>query len=134
MTAADEMSAKVLTFLLTRPSRDMTARDISRARMAGVFLLTRPSRDVTTRGRECGAGIRFLLTRPSRDVTKNFYCDQTVRAFLLTRPSRDVTIVREWRFGRAEISTHTSLAGRDKHDTDIRGISGDFYSHVPRGT
>ena len=56
----------------------------------------------------------FLLTRPSRDVTfHSIVQPPCYLLFLLTRPSRDVT--EEFLNGERHynISTHTSLAGRD---------------------
>ena len=123
------------TFLLTRPSRDVTFFDPATNRLNNIsthtslagrdplsphhylpqllFLLTRPSRDVT-----CSPGhkllqFQFLLTRPSRDVTwDNLDTAWAIAVFLLTRPSRDVTEI--------------SLSGVT--------YDADFYSHVPRGT
>ena len=58
------------SFLLTRPSRDVTDNQHQPFPSNRKFLLTRPSRDVTPVGRRPGRdGQRFLLTRPSRDVT-----------------------------------------------------------------
>ena len=56
----------------------------------------------------------FLLTRPSRDVTWVAEEGFETELFLLTRPSRDVTFF--WCCSKpcVSISTHTSLAGRDK--------------------
>src|SRR5699024_5242888 len=69
----------------------------------------------------------FLLTRPSRDVTfSQFLHAITSRKFLLTRPSRDVTCARPMLTVLFEISTHTSLAGRDFYSyfiTPRNGIS-----------
>ena len=57
----------------------------------------------------------FLLTRPSRDVTRLLLRFPLPVLFLLTRPSRDVTRFME-RLGQKNIiSTHTSLAGRDRY-------------------
>ena len=59
---------------------------------------------------------KFLLTRPSRDVTPILSSDSFVILFLLTRPSRDVTHVLADDLPRFQISTHTSLAGRDSEN------------------
>ena len=55
----------------------------------------------------------FLLTRPSRDATSSGQLTGTITRFLLTRPSRDATSKSFDKLERDEISTHTSLAGRD---------------------
>ena len=98
------------------------------------FLLTRPSRDVTAGHWVITASTKFLLTRPSRDVTGTDEDVVQSLEFLLTRPSRDVTIpiVNIWPWEK--ISTHTSLAGRDRNcPAEYPGLR-HFYSHVPRGT
>ena len=81
---------------------------------------------------------------------------QYLLQFLLTRPSRDVTNFAVTPFATWTISTHTSLAGRDKNGSDLPSFTlistqpylagrfqnglvkrwdmTDFYSHVPRGT
>ena len=56
---------------------------------------------------------KFLLTRPSRDVTKMSPASSSIWSFLLTRPSRDVTYYPAGDVKNVNISTHTSLAGRD---------------------
>ena len=149
-------AADIFTFLLTRPSRDVTKSDWSKIIVIS-FLLTRPSRDVTRCPDAHGhIGFRFLLTRPSRDVTARGRCCDRNHGFLLTRPSRDVThrsgpflwmlhisthtslAGRDPDFcgpgGWNSISTHTSLAGRDILTEMITSLLNDFYSHVPRGT
>ena len=100
--------------------------------------------------------IAFLLTRPSRDVTVVAVNVSFFLSFLLTRPSRDVTVLNGNTYKVIEISTHTSLAGRDYHasvhhifihistHTSLAGrdqfplrpspVPAYFYSHVPRGT
>ena len=80
-----------------------------------VFLLTRPSRDVTTSARDRITFSPFLLTRPSRDVTRMRTLNANQQRFLLTRPSRDVTNAEALHFAALPISTHTSLAGRDRY-------------------
>ena len=82
--------------------------------MGTTFLLTRPSRDVTDNRFIDAAYHAFLLTRPSRDVTNVVFRIDVFRLFLLTRPSRDVTISHRQGTAGIAISTHTSLAGRDK--------------------
>ena len=84
-------SIAALTFLLTRPLRDVTTharcrllsrlisthtplagRDFRPLKIFAIpesFLLTRPLRDVTKRLDGADLDIRFLLTRPLRDVT-----------------------------------------------------------------
>ena len=57
----------------------------------------------------------FLLTRPSRDVTAEVEKEGIQIRFLLTRPSRDVTISVSHCQLHCPISTHTSLAGRDRY-------------------
>ena len=144
------------TFLLTRPSRDVTLMQQKRM-MPLRFLLTRPSRDVTTQYLFLAIFRKFLLTRPSRDVTFTCECLNITCGFLLTRPSRDVTNSGYLDTLDEYISTHTSLAGRDSRrwhpencmwistHTSLAGrdsgslrfsVSCDrnFYSHVPRGT
>ena len=59
---------------------------------------------------------------------------QSAIEFLLTRPSRDVTGVVNEAKELGIISTHTSLAGRDRIRRDRKCGEADFYSHVPRGT
>ena len=77
----------------------------------------------------------FLLTRPSRDVTGTRKNGAGRNGkFLLTRPSRDVTDMHEIGFRAMVISTHTSLAGRDRDDIRELKKFNNFYSHVPRGT
>ena len=98
------------------------------------FLLTRPSRDVTGSGAQADGSALFLLTRPSRDVTENHREQMDPEQFLLTRPSRDVTIVYLVATGGWEISTHTSLTGRDQRADGGRPEARYFYSHVPHGT
>ena len=77
------------------------------------FLLTRPSRGVTALIAAGKDDITFLLTRPSRGVTLTNPILNCGKKFLLTRPSRGVTYPLSviWQF--AIISTHTPLAGRD---------------------
>ena len=77
------------------------------------FLLTRPSRDVTCSGGVLTHGCKFLLTRPSRDVTRGKRKPVRQNLFLLTRPSRDVTNTLTAAPLITKISTHTPLAGRD---------------------
>ena len=77
------------------------------------FLLTRPSRDVTLLTRLVNCSIAFLLTRPSRDVTPEALLPDSIEA-ISTHTSlagRDEGYVDDNTFN--EISTHTSLAGRD---------------------
>ena len=55
-------------------------------------------------------------------------------SFLLTRPSRDVTFPASAAPYIVNISTHTSLAGRDGVLNAVDTGGQDFYSHDPRGT
>ena len=121
------------TFLLTRPSRDVTSLSFSDISKHG-FLLTRPSRDVTARSWRLWPTPRFLLTRPSRDVTKYSLFQSRQEIFLLTRPSRDVTYTCQANLMHIRISTHTPLAGRDYTEEQIQELVLNFYSHAPRGT
>ena len=69
-------------------------------------------RDIISCGEQYHLSI-FLLTRPSRDVTSADKTGGTAKKFLLTRPSRDVTKFASLKSVWHNISTHTSLAGRD---------------------
>ena len=100
-------------FLLTRPSRDVTEYMYCKSCEPG-FLLTRPSRDVTSSAMASATAFAFLLTRPSRDVTSLCIYSNVPCKFLLTRPSRDVTSASRKTHQKQRISTHTSLAGRDR--------------------
>ena len=124
-----------ISFLLTRPSRDVTVRSCglsgglrisTHTPLAGrdsilpppfsssiPFLLTRPSRDVTIAFMTGVNRLIFLLTRPSRDVTIFILYPRYFSIFLLTRPSRDVTMSLTCLAHSFGISTHTPLAGRD---------------------
>ena len=70
--ASSTAAAAASTFLLTRPSRDVTGMVSITGRYVGRFLLTRPSRDVTPIHYTLPFCDIFLLTRPSRDVTATF--------------------------------------------------------------
>ena len=77
-------------FLLTRPSRDVTAHACKMRDHAGI------STHTSLAGRDeipwlYVVIMQFLLTRPSRDVTNALTKQTTNMLFLLTRPSRDVT-------------------------------------------
>ena len=122
------------TFLLTRPSRDVTISFSTLFRRNGISTHTPlAGRDVKAAGCDF-AILRFLLTRPSRDVTCSSVIIALMLSFLLTRPSRDVTHYKSFTALTRKISTHTPLAGRDL--LCASGFSGehDFYSHAPRGT
>ena len=87
------------------------------------FLLTRPSRDVTAIWTEmCGAiNISTHTSLAGRDAIQTALC-VALRLFLLTRPSRDVTTTAQDRAGSRLISTHTSLAGRDGRRGSSTGL------------
>ena len=129
------MASVSFTFLLTRPSRGATERQICQSEYHG-FLLTRPSRGATRITLELLPMSTFLLTRPSRGATEgddkavmglyHFYSHAPRGArhirrrihtaheeFLLTRPSRGATYTPPNPYSSRRISTHTPLAGRD---------------------
>ena len=78
------------------------------------FLLTRPLRDVTSWLAFLIFILVFLLTRPLRDVTSFAFASALALQFLLTRPLRDVTFQNHLLLALTNISTHTPLTGRDK--------------------
>ena len=82
----------------------------------------------------CVIRFSFLLTRPLRDVTPFGIPTERAERFLLTRPLRDVTQLSLFDLVENEISTHTSLAGRDRKQTAAEPGDYNFYSHVPCGT
>ena len=77
------------------------------------FLLTRPSRDVTILRLPARRTTEFLLTRPSRDVTalSNNPPDNITISTHTSLAGRDIFCIVLICIFR--ISTHTSLAGRD---------------------
>ena len=91
--------------------RDTTTEGIEPPSLT--FLLTRPSRDVTRAVQTGKLKIKFLLTRPSRDVTSDEGHNKLENR-ISTHTSlagRDCTL--PWKVNTSYISTHTSLAGRD---------------------
>ena len=79
--------------------------------------------------------MKFLLTRPSRDVTV-ILPDCVVYIQISTHTSlagRDAVVDAE-KEDHAIISTHTPLAGRDEPVEVTETEWYNFYSHVPRGT
>ena len=78
----------MILFLLTRPSRDVTANGQITA-VAGAISTHTPlaGRDIRT---ESGRvwNIRFLLTRPSRDVTRRSETDPGARVYFYSHAPR----------------------------------------------
>ena len=140
-----------MSFLLTRPLRDVTFLDW-RFWFYLVFLLTRPLRDVTISeieaynnncisthtpltGRDI-ISLRHYLKRvisthtplTGRDKMLRLLC--RICLFLLTRPLRDVTNLSgssdRWRW----ISTHTPLTGRDIDPIELP-YSAYISTHTP---
>ena len=76
----------------------------------------------------------FPPFRPSPAWPRAIAIYTCIRSFLLTRPSRDVTQYSLLYQSQWAISTHTSLAGRDRLAALYFLPHPHFYSHVPRGT
>ena len=77
----------------------------------------------------------FLLTRPSRDVTAVFMDSKLFDSISTHTSLAGRDIIRSYKIIiMFMISTHTSLAGRDDSGTQTGSVTGNFYSHVPRGT
>ena len=99
------------------------------------FLLTRPSRDVTALRVPIWNNCIISTHTPlaGRDILAGEVREEML-IFLLTRPSRDVTHPLQHPINHRHISTHTPLAGRDVINTIKEQPKIDFYSHAPRGT
>ena len=87
------------------------------------------SRDDASRGRKhfnprVSCGTRLLVGSPYSDLY----------VFLPTRPLRDATIFTPPLVPPSNISTHASLAGRDKAVKSRVPFGCDFYPRVPCGT
>ena len=107
------ISSQIITFLLTRPSRDVTYSLSDAGNPTGISTHTPlAGRDFIHILRPL-PDIRFLLTRPSRDVT-GLYMETSSFLLISTHTplaGRDRALTAHWR--SPYISTHTPLAGRD---------------------
>ena len=98
------------------------------------FLLTRPLRDVTSWLAFLIFILVFLLTRPLRDVTNPLFRICQLFSISTHTPLTGRDLVRFRLCSRIAISTHTPLTGRDIPESLIACSNKHFYSHAPYGT
>ncbi len=113
MTGSLPEISSPLTFLLTRPLRDVTCASHHTHSLSGISTHT-PLAGRDWRAYSYGLGTVISTHTPlaGRDVKRIFPSSVSVK-FLLTRPLRDVTAMISLMILLLGISTHTPLAGRD---------------------
>ena len=120
-------------FQPTLPSREETQRCVQRNHRDKI------STHSSLTGRDFCGLIRFLLgkrfqpTLPSREETREMETAVIIDRFQPTLPSREETILAGGNIAKGEISTHSSLTGRDVQSL-LRQVPGNNFNPLfPRG-
>ena len=128
-------AARCKTRISTHAS--LAGRDMIVYRGGAAYIHFNPRVPCGTRRRgetEIAQRLVFQPTRPLRDATKIKHRANACNRFQPTRPLRDATMTKRFYIFEVDISTHASLAGRDRNCQRMREYHQHFNPRVPCGT